>query len=680
MPLSRTSTSTSNYSSISSLHGDKVRLVYHRNPDKHTHRRSNDKFQSCSIITTPPSPAVSPPPLTQSTSFSTSMSSTPQPFTPPRGRTSSRYPDTLGRVPLHRRGTSQTYERLEDLLREAGYKETRIFTPEGEHAESEAADNASMAKTSMRGVGAVVGFLAGLMPNVTSRNSSLHRNSTHENADHVSGTQSDVPRTREERGYSPPVSPLTHRKQHPRRLTRRAGVNSSMTSTTTTGSSTENLQNLQMTPSSRPSTSSTSTARPQKRLHHQRAHLKETHQLQHQTSNTSLAATHLSSFLGNYIRHMSSEPHIPLSQGPNVHSDDTDDQPPLPSTWLENVARAVLFGGAGAHFGGPHSSLERVSKSSRPALRPTRSSISQPVGKTCASAIFSDYTNSNRVRLHSPLQRATALLAPPPLCARMLTERARTSEGKVSRTAVVCRSAPVSRSGSRVRGAGKGVRARWLKGEELKDALGITLDGDGREKRRRYARRKEKERKRPKDGVPSLARTRVEGDVWSPVTGDGENKMPGGRTGSGSGSGEDYRGDEDDDDDNDGEDEGPSSSEGELDLARMLVPPKRQNSIRSLRKHLHVDRGNIGRLRVKGLLASRSGTTTPAWTDREEEGGEEGWGRGWRRKRGRKQWVDEDEEGYRAAGFLSAGEGSMSGGSTAMGKRRRGIPGVWVGW
>ena len=63
------------------------------------------------------------------------------PVTPPRPSTSSRYPTHLsrrvppsssavGRPPLHHRGTSHMYETLEDLLREAGYKETRIFTPE----------------------------------------------------------------------------------------------------------------------------------------------------------------------------------------------------------------------------------------------------------------------------------------------------------------------------------------------------------------------------------------------------------------------------------------------------------------------------------------------------------------------------------------------------------------------
>lgn len=68
--------------------------------------------------------------------------STIPPQTPERGRCRTRYPSHLSRQLLddqgkprpllHRRGTSHMYETLEDLLKEAGYKETRIFTPEVE--------------------------------------------------------------------------------------------------------------------------------------------------------------------------------------------------------------------------------------------------------------------------------------------------------------------------------------------------------------------------------------------------------------------------------------------------------------------------------------------------------------------------------------------------------------------
>jgi hypothetical protein len=113
------------------------------------------------------SPSISPPSLLQS-SFSSTTDTPPTPHTPPRGRP--RYPSSLAhdglRVPLHRRGTSKTYERLEDLLKEAGYKETRVFTPETERhrghelVHGEAKQNDGKLRN---GVDAVVGLLAGLV-------------------------------------------------------------------------------------------------------------------------------------------------------------------------------------------------------------------------------------------------------------------------------------------------------------------------------------------------------------------------------------------------------------------------------------------------------------------------------------------------------------------------------------
>jgi hypothetical protein len=117
-----------------------------------------------------PSSSASPPSLIQS-SFSTapdSVQPSPTPHTPPRGRP--RYPSSLApdglRVPLHRRGTSKTYERLEDLLKEAGYKETRIFTPETEryreHERGRGEGRQGSGKLKS-GVDTMVGFLAGLV-------------------------------------------------------------------------------------------------------------------------------------------------------------------------------------------------------------------------------------------------------------------------------------------------------------------------------------------------------------------------------------------------------------------------------------------------------------------------------------------------------------------------------------
>ena len=119
-----------------------------------------------------PSSSASPPGLLQSPFSSVEDAHNvepPQtPHTPPRGR--SRYPSSLApdgpRVPLHRRGTSKTYERLEDLLKEAGYKETRIFTPEADrHREHEQIREEGRQRDGKlkNGVDAMVGFLSGLV-------------------------------------------------------------------------------------------------------------------------------------------------------------------------------------------------------------------------------------------------------------------------------------------------------------------------------------------------------------------------------------------------------------------------------------------------------------------------------------------------------------------------------------
>ena len=118
----------------------------------------------------------------------------------------------LGRVPLHRRGTSQTYERLEDLLREAGYKET---LPEGEFEDGtcheDDSPSAQRVKGGVRdGVGAVVGFLAGLLPSssaqsiasvATTRPGSSERKSTMD--------ESPIART-----HTPVLSSRTQRPLH----------------------------------------------------------------------------------------------------------------------------------------------------------------------------------------------------------------------------------------------------------------------------------------------------------------------------------------------------------------------------------------------------------------------------------------------------------------------------------
>lgn len=92
------------------------------------------------------------------------------PETPVRGRM--RYPVTLSKdeanTRLKRPGVPQTYERLEDLLREAGYKETRVFTPETDRA-AERIDGAPVRPSSQSiNPTSVVNFLRAWIPSKSS--------------------------------------------------------------------------------------------------------------------------------------------------------------------------------------------------------------------------------------------------------------------------------------------------------------------------------------------------------------------------------------------------------------------------------------------------------------------------------------------------------------------------------
>lgn len=532
------------------------------------------------------------------------------PSTPPRGRT--RYPDTLARVPLHRRGTSKTYERLEDLLREAGYKETRVFTPESERHTDHATDKHT---SSVRGgVGTVVGFLAGLV----SRNSSLARQP-------ISTKDS----------HSQPPSPLAHVK---------AVHASSSTSSYSFNTSPESLRKhsrFHATQARRnlfPETHGQSRA-PNAYMRHQ------------SSSNLSKDAPNAHA----YLRHMASAPNIqPLAKRPSssnvslrshrtphaqprssrrtvlLTADDiieTDDPPPLPRNWMESVAKALLSG------------------------------VPETASTQKTSSTLSEATNRPREQRRPPL-----------LCAQVREQRAGTTEGKVSQTSVVCRSAPASRAGSRVR-----------RTDAEDDESRHRRDGERRRKNKREeeswkGKGKGKGKRKESDMVPSLARTRVENDEWSrsrylPATRRLEGPC------SSSSSSEDVDDDEDD--------------EGELDLERLLVPARRQASIRSLRKHLHPP-STTGSLRglpptsptigntistINGQLPSFApDSRRHIWLD-------DSWGTG----RGR-QWVageeDDEGDGYgngSANGAFSTSEIGGTGTRAGM-KRRRGLPGAWAQW
>ena len=213
----------------------------------------------------------------------------------------------------------------------------------------------------------------------------------------------------------------------------------------------------------------------------------------------------------------------------------------------------------------------------------------------------------------------------------------------MSKTRVVCRSAPGSRAASLVREEKPKTRFRGKRksvGEDL---------------------------------VPSLAKTQTEGDSW--VAGAGLRERKGGDRYLGAwGAGLD-------DDDDEQEQGGLSSEEeddGELDLARILVHPKRQNSIRSLRKHLHhalsdsagvsnshLVGGAAGRGMNVGRPSRRPSTTEEDWDGEGRSRVEEAWG-GWVRKGvgAVGGGEDDDDDGFP----------TRESGRSGSGKNRLGIP------
>ncbi|KAG2089632.1 uncharacterized protein F5147DRAFT_725756 [Suillus discolor] len=500
-----------------------------------------------------------------------------QPFTPPRGRT--RYPDTLARVPLHRRGTSKTYERLEDLLREAGYKETRVFTPESERHTDHAIDKHT---SNVRGgVGTVVGFLAGLV----SRNSSMAREPI---------SSKDL--------HSQPPSPLAHIKAlHP----------SSSASSYSFNTSPESLRKHSRFHATRnlfPETPGQSLA-PNAYIPHQ------------SSSNFSKDAPNAHA----YLRHMASAPNIqPLAKRPSssnvslrshrtphaqprssrrnvvLTSDDiieTDDPPPLPRNWMESVAKALLSG------------------------------VPETASTRKMNSTFSEVTNRPKEQRRPPL-----------LCAQVQEQRAGTTEGKVSQTSVVCRSAPASRAGSRVRRTG----AEYDESRHRRD-----------DERRRRNKREEELRKGQGKG-----KGKRKNQIWKArVLPAHPLKM--------------WTTTED---------------EGELDLG------KDTSSIRSLRKHLHPP-STAGSLRGQPPTSTTISTTNSTINGQLSSFAPDSRGHiwlddSWGTSRGRR-WVvgeeDDDEgDGYgngNANGALSASEIGGTGIRTRAGmKRRRGLPGAWAQW
>ena len=560
---------------------------------------------------------------------------TPQPY----GRTRPRYPQELGRVPLHRRGTSKTYERLEDLLREAGYKETRIFTPETERTSKcdDDDDDATVVedkRSSM--VKDVVGFLAGLIPGVGV-------SITGPGSDSLGGKELDPSARSQTRGVNnSPPSPLVNQSSPPPLSRERP-----------------HYVDRHPTQAEHPQIviHATTPHRYQAREHHQQLyegpqashrplHPHKQHPAQHQRphglgltsgSNLHLESPHTTTNVHSprpsrataYLRHMASAPnviprpnstpgaiqHPPQSRSKLESQSGGRQQPPLPTTWLETVARAVLFGGTGAHVGGPLGShqVENLDANhhkhrASPArqLRPSRSSLSQVSHKSRyyshlpkkspLSGGLSDATNFTPSTATSSAFLSPSFV-PPALFAQLERGRADKCVSEVSLTRVTCRSAPGSRSGSVVRSEGIRVDVDRDRRRNVDFGRIVDMESEDRGRNRGVKRRSSaggrrlKGRDKDKLRVPSLAKMYVEGDVWSsnlktrkrsrpdlvPLVGSGP-VLGKGKASEGEVVQYESYSDESEEEDDEEEDE--------LNLARMLLPPKRQNSIRSLQKHL----------------------------------------------------------------------------------------------
>ena len=505
-------------------------------------------------------------------------------------RFDARYPSTLGtgRIPLHRRGTSNTYERLEDLLREAGYKDTRVFTPETERAEIEAEERKAreleraQEGSARAGVGAVVGYLAGLV----SRTSSSQ----------IPEEEAGKRKSPIHQEYSPPPSPLARKSCSKSKHNKESSIPSppSTLQNLTPGSS---FESLPRSPFHSPSHISYSTQRRNRhtpspnatpRAMHQESypHPSRLRPQPYSMSNRSPQTYSEASRARQYLRHIASTPnfqqvpskkprgkipspwqssryHPKGRQSPRtVLLDDSDteselfgqrgigdgeetSEQSLPRSWLENVARAVLFGGAGSYIGGPSGAASSHSRSPRSQLRTNPSVLSDRTNKTTTSG-------DNLVR------------APPLLLSQIASAQRRPSESRVSRARVECHSAPASRSSSRVRGSRSNLHAD-VKSEVDRGRKGRDGTVRGKEEGRR-TKRNRKGKGKVHDEMPCLARTKIQNDDWSRADEDAESIFVS----------------SDDDED------------GELNLARLLIPPKRQQSIRSLRRHLHSTNANHG--------------------------------------------------------------------------------------
>lgn len=589
------------------------------------------------------------------------------PVTLPRGRSMARYPESLGRVPLHRRGTSRTYERLEDLLREAGYKETRIFTPEVERTVGSSGEKREgRASSSVRGgVRAMFGFLSGFV----SRNSSPVRGETTSADTTAACSQETGGKT-----YSPPPSPLPQVQQ----LNGSTIVSSASPAHYSQNASSESLhitvQRMRVS-SALGSTDAAHPSLPAKSVHNvvqSRQALRGTpHYLnlpipQQRPSNhrqSSKPTRSDESAAHAYLRHMASAPNIhPVNKRPSssaislrsqqpplppIHQQDRgtqcsrhvinlndhptdyeckpevcaqDAQMPLSRNWLESVTKALLPAASAAVVSDTASAKTVATRTSNSAI----SDRSQPRGR--------------------PLTKKPSLLS-----SQIQDQKARVCKGQVQCATVLCRSTPTSRASSLV-------RTIVVEGKARSKSIKPNQPAKAREDRSSLRSRKAKGRPKDVDIIPSLAKTQVEN----------ESRYLGGWSMDAHGDG--LSSDDNDDDDDDDDDV-------ELGLDRLLVPARRQHSIQSLRKHLHRPTGEAA---SNIVLCPKNGRSSPfgAASSRRNR---QNWQNGsWGSSRGREWTSEQDDDGEE--GYTSVFTNTKFGTAGRNSRRRQGLPGAWAQW
>lgn len=618
--------------------------------------------------------------------------SQPVPVTPPRraSRSRSRYTDLGRRVPLHRRGKSRTYECLEDLLQEAGYKETRIFTPETdrlvdrrmddsvddqENEEGKASTAGTLNGVKAGVVGALVGYLTSTF--ATGRPMSRRIETT---ADHQEGRGTSE--EEEDRGCD------AHRLSPSSAGTMQSKARSSLDNAEPTVRPSQARMMLRdeyqfsttSLPLPLPASSSTASLiyNPPSHRHTNLQSYKLPHHhhrssydsgISHQTGSsgssrtagnlatsiqgqtemqtqawphphplsrcTAETETERASRAGAYLRHMISVPNMQTTKTaakrgflprtvsnlvpPSSTSSPQHLAPPLtspsltslPKTWLESVARTLLFGGS-ASASTSTTSLNTVA-------------VTCGSGRYCGTAGVRGAEGRRRRLALEQAWSGVSTPTLPELFVKVERGRAGKSEGEVNKANVLCRSEPASRANSRVRER----RAKVCGGGKESGKPGQVV----REKK------KGKKKKRLSSCVPVLASTEVEAEGDGEVVGNRDVWRPllGGVVENGGVSMKLQGAEETEEDDEEEEEE-------ELDLAQMLVPPKRQNSIRSLRKHLAhthtVQHTRHRHGRLQGDAGGGGGASTAAKSLSVFRAAVAGSGQKTDRLKGRERWED----------------------------------------